>query len=80
MLVSVPRPQLPNLLFWMLANTAAGQQIRIGSTAATTDYTIGRNPNNGMLDFTGNQAGFIGYTFSGVMLVLILLLRNTNWP
>jgi hypothetical protein len=47
------------------SNTTAGQQIRLGNVAATSDYTIGRNVTTGFLDFSGSQTGFIGYTFSG---------------
>ncbi|MBC8031863.1 MAG: tail fiber domain-containing protein [Pyrinomonadaceae bacterium] len=46
-------------------NTVAGQQIRIGSNSGTTDYTFGRNPTTGFLDFSGSQTGSVGYTFSG---------------
>src|ERR1700749_5101380 len=45
-------------------NTTAGQQIRIG-TGPTTDYTFGRNPSTGYLNFSGSQTGLIGYTFMG---------------
>ena len=48
-----------------ISNSVAGQQIRIGAVAGAADYTIGRNPTTGFLDFTGSQTGFIGYTFSG---------------
>ncbi|KKW35336.1 MAG: hypothetical protein UY83_C0010G0004 [Candidatus Adlerbacteria bacterium GW2011_GWA1_54_10] len=33
--------------------------------SATADYTVGRNGNTGFLEFTGNQTGYIGYTFNG---------------
>jgi hypothetical protein len=41
----------------------SSDQLRLG--AGTAYYSIGRNGNTGLLDFSGNQTGFIGYTFSG---------------
>ena len=53
-----------HLTIYDSGNSLEGQRIRLGlSTGA--DYTFGRNPVTGFLDFAGSQVGAIGYTFSG---------------
>jgi hypothetical protein len=48
-------------------NTAAGQRIGIGYNPSY-NYTVGRNPNTGYLEFIGTNvtsSQYIGYTFNG---------------
>ena len=63
-------------------NTIAGQRIGIGHSPSY-NYTVGRNPNTGYLEFIGtNVAGsqYIGYTFNGGVKVTgdITVTGNIN--
>jgi hypothetical protein len=65
------------LTIFAASNTTAQQQIRLGAST-TADYTIGRNPTTGWLDFIGSQNGYSGYNFTSNALNSGLHVTNTN--
>ena len=53
----------PSAALDILGTTSDQLRLR---TAGSEEYKIGRNASTGLLDFSGTQSGFTGYTFGGV--------------
>ena len=53
----------PNAALDILGTTSDQLRLR---TAESEEYKIGRNASTGLLDFSGTQSGYTGYTFGGV--------------
>jgi hypothetical protein len=53
----------PNAALDVLGTTSDQLRLR---TAESEEYKIGRNASTGLLDFSGTQTNFTGYTFGGV--------------
>ena len=49
----------------IVGGATAGASVTLGD--GTNNYTMARNAGNGLLNFSGTQAGFIGYTFDSAV-------------
>lgn len=65
-------------LFQVQATSASGDQVRIGDLSNNWYFKLGRNNNDGCLDFTGTQTNEGGYRFNTTNTVNALVITGNG--